>query len=225
MPGWPRFRPIADHGLLVEFGDTIGDAAHTAVVSLDYALTRHRFTGFVEAVPANVNLLVAFDPLITDHSAVQEAVTRILARPQQQPPPGALHLVQICYDDDLAPDLAAVAAQKGLTPDAVIAAHLAGRYHVAMYGFAPGYAYLTGVPEVLYLPRKPAALRRIDAGCVVIAGWQCIVTTLAMPNGWWILGRSPTRIMTGDDQRPFLFAVGDRVQFCRIDRATYEKAR
>ena len=37
-----------------------------------------------------------------------------------------------------------------------------------------------------------------------------------MPTGWWIIGRSPTKVLTGDPQRPFLFDVGDRVSFRRI---------
>ena len=43
-----------------------------------------------------------------------------------------------------------------------------------------------------------------------------------MPAGWWVLGRSPARILTGDPDRPFLFDVGDRVRFTRIDRAGFD---
>ena len=93
-----------------------------------------------------------------------------------------------------------------------------------MYGFAPGYAYLGGVPETLHLPRKPAPLRGVPAGSVLIAGAQCIVSTLVMPTGWWIIGRSPTPILTGDPSRPFLFDIGDRVRFQRLSRAAFEAA-
>jgi inhibitor of KinA len=88
-----------------------------------------------------------------------------------------------------------------------------------MYGFAPGYAYLTGVPDAIRRPRKAAPVRAVPAGSVIIAGGQCLVTTLTMPTGWWVIGRSPTRILTGEVQRPFLFDVGDRVRFRRISAA------
>ena len=104
----------------------------------------------------------------------------------------------------------------------VIEQHLAAEYRVGMYGFAPGYAYLSAVPEALQLPRKPKALRDIPAGSVLIAGPQCLVTTLTMPTGWSIIGRSPTEILRNDPERPFLFDVGDRVRFARIDRDRYE---
>ena len=94
-----------------------------------------------------------------------------------------------------------------------------------MYGFSPGYAYLSGIPEDIQIPRKPAAVRDVPAGSVIIAGPQCLVTTLTMPTGWSIIGRSPTPILTGDPARPFLFDVGDRVVFQRIDLATFERAQ
>ena len=34
----------------------------------------------------------------------------------------------------------------------MIAAHLAGDYRVYMYGFAPGYDYLAGVPAAIRQP-------------------------------------------------------------------------
>ena len=130
--------------------------------------------------------------------------------------------VSVCYDDDLAPDLPAVAAKIGASVEAVIEAHLSGAYSVFMYGFAPGYAYLAGVPPLIQIPRMPAAVRGVAAGSVVVAGPQCLVTTLTMPTGWWIIGRSPTRILGDDEDRPFLFDVDDRVTFKRISRAEFD---
>ena len=85
-----------------------------------------------------------------------------------------------------------------------------------MYGFAPGYAYLGGVPDPIQVPRKPVPLRDVPAGSVIIAGPQCLITTLTMPTGWSIIGRSPTRVLTDDPDHPFLFDIGDRVMFERI---------
>jgi inhibitor of KinA len=82
-----------------------------------------------------------------------------------------------------------------------------------MYGFAPGYAYLSGLPPPLHLDRKPAPVRNVPAGTVIIAGGMCLITTLTMPTGWWRIGRTETRVLTGDPAHPFAFAVGDRLRF------------
>lgn len=213
MTGFPQFRPVAEHGLLVEFGDRLNETSHAAVLRLDRALAAHPFPGFAEAVPAYVNLLVRFDPLVTDHARVESALRALLLAAPIAVQTGALRSVDVVYDG---PDLAEVAARTGLTPDQVIAAHLAGDYSVALYGFAPGYAYLSGLPDPIRLPRKDAAVRGVAAGSVIIAAGQCIVTTLTMPTGWWIIGHSPTLILDPSGPRPFLFDVGDRVQFRRV---------
>ncbi len=218
--GYPRFRPVAEHGLLVEFADRIDPVVQARVSHLDKALNGEPFIGFRESVPAYAALFIDFDPLATDHGAAERWARDLLLKRGGETAAAAPAVceVLVCYDDDFAPDLPAIAEASGLTPQQVIETHLAGHYDVAMYGFAPGYAYLAGVPEVIRLPRKKTALRNVPAGSVLIAGPQCLVSTLTAPTGWWIIGRSPTRILAGEAERPFLFEVGDRVRFRRIAR-------
>ena len=213
MSGFPIFRAVAEHGLLVEFGARIDDVTHAAVLALDRALAANPFAGFAEAVPAYVNLLVRFDPMVTDHRAVEAALRALIKATPTEGVQGTRRVVDVVYDG---PDLDEVARRCGLSPEAVIAAHLGGDYQVALYGFAPGYAYLSGVPKAIALPRKEAAVRGVASGSVIIAAGQCIVTTLTMPTGWWIIGHSPTVILDPQGARPFLFDVGDRVAFRRV---------
>ena len=221
-PGWPRFTPVADHGLLVTFGEVIGDDTSAAVTALDRALARSPCAGFIECVPAMVSLLVDFDPLLTDHAQVQSHVQVLLNQGASHVVQGQVREVEVCYDADFAPDLPAVATALGMSIEQVIGLHLQAPYRVRMYGFAPGFAYLSGVPAAIQVPRKPSATRGIASGSVLMAGPQCLVTTLVMPTGWSVIGRSPTRILDPDSPSPFLFEVGDAVRFVRIDRARYD---
>ncbi|MCX2698542.1 5-oxoprolinase subunit B family protein [Ochrobactrum chromiisoli] len=220
---FPHFSPAGSHSLLVEFGDVICNETHEHVVSLDKALSTASIFGFFEAVPAYTSLLVRFDPLLTDHDIIENDVRKLIQSSSPSIRPREKRVVEVCYDAEFAPDLSAVAMKTGFSRDEVIAAHSSAEYGVFMYGFAPGYAYLAGVPEQIRLPRKQSAVRDIPAGSVLIAGPQCLVTTMTMPTGWWIIGRSPTRILDKDGDRPFLFDVGDDVVFRRISRADFEK--
>ncbi|MCA0419786.1 MAG: allophanate hydrolase subunit 1 [Proteobacteria bacterium] len=223
--GFPRYRPAGERALLVEFGEVIDKAIHNNVLMLDERLAAEPVEGFVEAVPAYASLLIVFDPLITDHGTIKRAVADRLAQAAFRVRRSVVREVLVCYDPDFAPDLQRVAEMTGLTEEQVIAAHLAGDYSVFMYGFAPGYAYLAGVPEAIQMPRKQAAVRDVPAGSVLIAGPQCLVTTLIMPTGWWIIGRSSTRILDSRAKdRPFLFDVGDGVRFRRVAREDFERA-
>ena len=219
----PRFKSIADHALLVTFADDISEESHDLVIALDKAIAANMPVGLTETVPALVNLLVSFDPILTDHSAVEAHVRQCLDTVEIQATQGPIRKVQVCYEGPFAPDLAAVALATGQSTDAVINAHLAAKFDVLMYGFAPGYAYLSGTPEQIRVPRKQSPVRDVPAGSVIIAGAQCLITTLSMPTGWSIIGRSPTSIFTGDPKHPFLFDIGDRVTFERIDLMTFER--
>ena len=219
----PQFKAIADQALWVTFAEEISEEAHAHVVTLDKALANDTPAGVIETVPALVNLLVSFDPMRTDHLTVEAHVQSCLDGMVSQAIAGVQRTVQVCYEAPFAPDLAAVASATGLSSEAVINAHLACDFQVLMYGFAPGYAYLSGVAEQIQVPRKRAPVRDVPAGSVIIAGPQCLVTTLTMPTGWSILGRSPTPIFTGDPNHPFLFDVGDKVTFERIDRPTFDR--
>ncbi len=219
------FRAIADHALMVNFAATMDTDASRAVAALDKAIMAGPPHGVIETVPALVNLLVSFDPLLTDHDLLAADIRKKLRHPEPAPSQGQVRPVQVCFDDDLGPDMNAVADACNMSSEAVISAFLAGDYRVLMYGFAPGYAYLGGVAPDIQVPRKPTPLRDVPTGSVVIANGQCLVTTLTMPTGWSIIGRSPTRILTGETDRPFLFEIGDAVRFERIDRATFEQAR
>lgn len=221
----PTFKPIADHALLVSFAQDISEEAHAIVVSLDQAIAASPPFGCIETVPALVNLMVEFDVAVTDHATVETAIRALLQDLAIRKVTGIERRVQVCYDAAFAPDLDAVAAATGLSAEAVINAHLAGRYDVLMYGFAPGYAYLSGVPDPIQVPRKATPVRDVPGGSVIIAGPQCLVTTLTMPTGWSIIGRSPTRVLTGNPDHPFLFDVGDRVTFERISQATFQASQ
>ncbi len=220
MENWPVFTPVGDSALLIEFGRTLDEVINDRVLALDAALAANPPVGMCEAVPAYASLLVNYDPLVTDAAALAGAVRGVTVADAARA--AAEHVVPVCYDDATGPDLAAAAAALVMPVEDLIARHLAGEYRVYMYGFAPGYAYLGGVPAELRLPRKTEPVRSRPVGSVMITGGQCLVTTLPMPTGWWVIGRSPLRILQPDAARPFRFDPGDRVRFTRISRGELE---
>lgn len=212
----PTFKPIGDSGVLVTLAEAASDAANDQVISLDHAIAQAAIAGVAEVIPALVNLAIRFDPLNTDHEAIEAAVRALFPLPERAAQNAKIHVIPVCYDADLCPDLLATAQATGLSPDAVIEAHVTARLRVSMYGFAPGYAYLSGLPDAIHVPRKTTAVRNVAKGSLLIAGAQSILTPLTMPTGWNIIGRSPAEVLQAGG---FLFSVGDTVTFTRIPRA------
>ncbi len=71
--------------------------------------------------------------------------------------------IPVVYDG---PDLAEVAALWGIGVDEVPGLHSRTAFRVAFCGFAPGFGYLTGLPERLHVPRRATPRTRVPAG-----GW------------------------------------------------------
>jgi len=152
-------------------------------------------------IPSAEPMRSAYLTLSLEGEDEAERVYALLAAGAIHRRPHAMHEVEVCYDGDLAPDLDHVAEVTGLTREQVVEAHLSGDFSVFMYGFAPGYAYLAGVPEAIRLPRKEAVPTMPASHPTVVGGsfksnLRRGVPTIAgiPPDGSrWFLKVQPTR--------------------------------
>ena len=216
-----RVQPVGDTAVLLEFGSAIDPVVFDAILALEAALIADPPPGLVETVAAYVTLLLVFNPLVTDADAIAAAAMR--AQSGVAPRPAAtLHRVPMCSEADLAPDLADAADRIGMAPQALLDSFFGCDLRVYMYGFAPGYAYMDGVPTALHLPRKPVPVRSRPAGTIMIAGGQCLITSLPMPTGWWVIGATRTAVLRDDPARPFLLQPGDTVRFVPQSRRAFD---
>lgn len=126
--------------------------------------------------------------------------------------------IPVVYGGEEGPDLEIVAEHAGLTPQEVIELHTSVIYPVRMIGFAPGFPYLSGLPEAIHAPRKTTPRSFIPAGSVGIAGGQTGVYSISTPGGWQIIGRTTIALFLPDQQPPSLVQVGDAIQFVAVER-------
>ena len=83
----------------------------------------------------------------------------------------------------------------------------------AFCGFAPGFAYLTGLDPALQLPRRATPRTRVPAGSVAIAAGYSAVYPTASPGGWHLLGHTDAVLFDADRDPPALIAPGTTVHF------------
>lgn len=154
------------------------DAAEPGRVLAAYQrLTAARLPGVVDIVPAfrTIHLEVAMPAAIGAAGEALRSAVRTLtdAAPTAAPArPGPLVEVPVCYDPDLGPDLADVAALHGLSPAEAAALHASAEYTVRFLGFSPGFPYLSGLPARLATPRLATPRPRVPAGSVALAADQ-----------------------------------------------------
>lgn len=224
-PPPPRIRPAGDAALVVAFEERIAPDVLARVAALDGAVRDAAIPGVTETVPTYRSLLLLLDPLVTDPDTVAAAVEALLGGERTRTPAmpsGRRWRVPVRYGGAHGVDLDAVAARIGLDADAVRTLHAGAEYLVYMIGFAPGFAYLGGLPEALHLSRRDDPRARVPAGSVAIGGQQSAIFSVGMPSGWHLLGRTPERAFAPERGDPVLFAQGDRIRFEPIDDATFE---
>lgn len=96
------------------------------------------------------------------------------------------------------------------------------KFQVCMYGFIPGFTYLSGLPGKLQVPRKKSPAKKTAAGSVAIGGDYLGVYAVASPAGWNIIGKTPLRILEIPKLPPVSFAIGDQAVIEVIDQSAYQ---
>jgi KipI family sensor histidine kinase inhibitor len=196
-------RPFGAEAVLIELAD------RGRVLDQYEALTRSRVPGVTDVVPAQATVLVTFDPAVTTAVAVTGWIEGTTPTPREREG-GAVVEIEVVYDGA---DLAGVGAATGLSPAEVVTAHSGAVFSVAFCGFAPGFAYLTGLPPELHLPRLSSPRTRVPAGSVAIADTFSAVYPRSSPGGWHLLGRTDAPLWDLTREVPGLLQPGDRVRF------------
>ncbi|WP_327090690.1 allophanate hydrolase subunit 1 [Nonomuraea sp. NBC_01738] len=201
-------RAAGEHGLLVETG------ALAVSHRLDALLRSAWPEGVVDVVPGPSTVLVVApgaDPgrLRGRLAGLLEAAAAEVAAASEAAG-GPVVTVPVVYDGA---DLADVAAETGLTAAEVISRHCGRELVVGWLGFAPGFAYLTGLDPVLEVPRLATPRTSVPAGSVAVAGPYAAVYPSASPGGWRLLGRTSLTIWDVRADPPSLFRPGVRVRF------------
>jgi len=183
-----------------------------------YAYLRER------ALPEVADLVPGARTVLLDCAGLTEAALREVLAHRPTGPASAdsadsaaegIVEIPVRYDG---PDLDDVARWAGCSPDEVTALHTGAELRVAFCGFSPGFAYLTGLPPELHVPRLATPRTSVDAGSVALASGYTAVYPRRSPGGWSIIGH--TSAVLWDERRipPALLTPGTRVRFVEVGR-------
>lgn len=212
----PRILPSGDAALTVEFGRTIDPAVNRRVLALDRAVATAALDGVRETVPTYRSLLVHYDPVRIGFHDLSLRLLALAATATEETGQVRRWRVPVVYGGDYGIDLEEVARAHDMTPDEVVARHSGGDYLVAMIGFTPGFAYLSGLDAAIATPRRTSPRTETPAGTISIGGVQAGIQCLAGPSGWHLLGRTPVRTFHPHRDPVFLMEPGDAVSFYAI---------
>ncbi|MGX5396059.1 5-oxoprolinase subunit B family protein [Streptomyces anulatus] len=228
-PGFAPVRvlPAGPHALLVELAD--GEHAEAFHAELLRRRERGELPAVREIVPAARTILLdgihdgihagARERTPGERTpGARERFARDLASWRVEPPRRESREpveIPVVYDG---PDLDEVGALWGVPAGEVAALHSRTAFRVAFCGFAPGFGYLTGLPERLHVPRRTTPRTRVPAGAVALAGPYTGVYPRPSPGGWQIVGRMPDPGALWDPAREpaALLVPGTPVRFVAV---------
>lgn len=182
------------------------DAVRAAVAA---AADGGELPDLVDLVPAARTVLAAMRPGSGGLAALRTVLASAdLAHPPARNPRAVR--IPVHYDG---PDRQLVADTAGIRVDELPELHCAAEYSVAFCGFAPGFGYLTGLPEPLVQARLDRPRTRVPAGSVGIAGEFTGVYPTSSPGGWRLIGHTDVTLFDPRRDPPALLSPGDRVRF------------
>jgi KipI family sensor histidine kinase inhibitor len=208
-----------DAALLLQASGAVSDGPESGngAAAIAAAIRAADLPGVIDVVPGAVTVLVTFEPGGRSAATLTGRLRELATAAPALPPSAATEPVVIdtVYDG---PDLADVATMTGLSAAEVIARHQAAEYRVGWLGFAPGFAYLTGLDPRLTVPRLDSPRLSVPAGSVAIAGALAAAYPAVSPGGWRLLGRTNARLWDAARNPPALLAPGQQVRFRAVSR-------
>lgn len=204
--------PLGDRAFLARFA-TEDEARSWGTAAREAALP-----GVIDVVVAYAAVAIYIDPDRADPDALERAI-RAIAPGEFAAHAAPLHEIPTLYDGE---DLAEIAATRGVSIEAVIAAHAGCEYVIQAIGFLPGFPYAGDLPDLLRgLPRRARPRVRVPTGSVAIAGRQTGLYPRESPGGWNLLGRTPLQVVDLAAGH-FPLRTGDRLRFVPIDRREFD---
>jgi inhibitor of KinA len=129
--------------------------------------------------------------------------------------------IPVCYDTYFGLDLEHMSNSKNISHNDIIKLHVDPTYTIYFIGFLPGFLYLGGLDERLFIPRKETPRMQIKKGSVAIGGNQTGVYPNTSPGGWNIIGNSPVIFFNPKSETPCFAKAGDRIQFFQVSLKEY----
>lgn len=218
----PRIEVVAIDCLMVRLFDVIAEANMPWMLAATERLRNGFGPALVDLVPSYTTLMVHYDLTALTPAQARALIDQALTDLQPQPQgSGQCHVLPVWYDLSVGPELTLLSQRSGLTVEEVIRRHSAHEYQVFALGFAPGFAFMGLVDEILATPRLNTPRKRVAAGSVGIAERQTAAYPVVSPGGWNLIGRTPAKLFDRERDGYSLMQPGDTVRFAPVSHAEF----
>ncbi|MDI2034166.1 5-oxoprolinase subunit B family protein [Paenarthrobacter nitroguajacolicus] len=217
--------PFGDSALMVSvFSDDSGERQEGSR-KLRELLLDVRPQGLLDVVAGVDSVLVEFDNLAVSHGQLAQTIRLAVAGgfgDNDGAHAGMHFVIPMVVNQTFAPDLADVAAELGISPEAVLG-HVEDsvlNINLLASAMAPmmGRVQFPGQVSRCKEPRT-----NVDPGSVMVAGNNAIIQPFPGPTGWKVIGRTPLVICDIRENPPTSYSPGDTVRFKVVPESEWER--
>ena len=217
-----RIEVVAIDCLMVRLFEVIAETNMPWMLAATQRLREGFGTALVDLVPSYTTLMVHYDLTALSPAQARALIDQALTDLQPQAQGSSqCHVLPVWYDLSVGPELTLLSQRSGLAVSEVIRRHSAHEYQVFALGFAPGFAFMGLVDEILATPRLNTPRKRVAAGSVGIAERQTAAYPVVSPGGWNLIGRTPAKLFDRERDGYSLMQPGDTVRFESVDHAEF----
>ncbi|PTH18337.1 allophanate hydrolase subunit 1 [Staphylococcus auricularis] len=210
-----------DQAIVVSIEKPVSKHLTEDLVALRNYLVEQDYPFITEIVPTESDMMVCYDARdMIKHRHIQSPFQymKALLESIQLETAYVEHLqepveIPVVYGGDHGPDLAQLLDYYEMDYDQFVSAHTQPTYFVSMMGYSPGFPYLTGMDEALYVNHTGDKKHFIPAGSVIIEGKKTGIVTTDSYGDWLVIGYTPLELFSPNKQPFTRLALGDNVRF------------
>ncbi len=219
-----RYKSYGDSAILMQWPEMINEIILEEVLFCKKKIENSSIKLILEVVVSYNSLLVIYGSSIENfYDAVLELKTCVPELISSHDIKKKLWTIPVCYDSEVASDLECYCRFKELTKEQFIRVHSDRIYTVYFIGFLPGFLYLGGLDEQLFVSRKSKPSLHVPQGAVAIGGRQTGIYPQNSPGGWYVIGRSPLSFFDSKKRTPCFVSPGDKVKFESVSVVKYNE--
>lgn len=211
------FKPYGNRSILIEWPSVISESILDDMIHFKRAISKKNIKSIVELKSAYNSLLISYNTVCRNFENDVNLLKSIYSSPRfHNDSLSVLWKIPVCYDASFGIDLDLMSLEKNVSKQDIIKRHVDPVYTVFFIGFLPGFLYLGGLDESLYVPRKSTPRLKMAKGSVAIGGNQTGIYPCESPGGWHVIGNTPVSFFNTAEQVPCFAKPGDKIVFCPV---------
>lgn len=208
------YKLFGNKAILIEWEAIINEEILEDILFFQEKLRTLNHKKYVDFIIAYHSLTLVFKNDIKDFNKEVIFLKEIYASKKiKVPSKNYIYEIPVCYSEKFGIDLRDISKKTGLKIDEIIAIHSKATYKVHFIGFLPGFMYLGGLNNQLYIDRKPNPRLHVGKGSVAIGGKQTGVYPTKSAGGWNIIGKTPINFFDANITNPCFVKAGDSIKF------------